>query len=155
MNAASAAGVNTPFTSGGTVTPCGVRGGQLFGSATVSGRNQVIPVATATSPRWTQNGSISGQGVYCARRPESSGPQPRPPMFAAVAAKPARAFCPGPASSMTAAVAAPLSRPAAQPDSSRPAKSRGRPLCRRKHPALAADTAIAHSSTGRRPTSSE
>ena len=114
-----------------------------------------MPLATATSPRWTQNGSISGHGAYSASSPESSGPQPRPPMFAAVAANPARAFLPGGASSMTAAVAAPLSRPAAPPDSSRPAKSRGRPLCRRKHPALAADKAMAHRSTGLRPTSSE
>lgn len=125
--AATDAGTNTPLTSSGTLTPCGLSGGHLFGCSTVSGSDQVIRHPTAISPRCTQKTSVNGRGAYCASRPDSSGPQPRPPMFAAVAANPARALRPGRASSMTAAVAAPLSSPAATPESSRPAKSRGRP----------------------------
>ncbi len=59
--------------------------------------------------------------AYWASTPARSGPQPRPPMLAAVATKVARAVPPGGASSSTYAVAAPVNRPADRPDSSRPA----------------------------------
>lgn len=76
-------------------------------------------------------------------------------MFAAVAANPACASWPGFASSSTAAVAAPLNNPAANPDSTRPSSSIGSPPSNTKHSALAADSPSAQNSTGRRPTSSE
>ncbi|CAM5681180.1 hypothetical protein SMICM304S_07528 [Streptomyces microflavus] len=153
--AASAEGANTPRTWGGTASPCGRSRGRRPEEVTVSGSNQVSTAAAAIRARCTTKGSRRGQGAYSASSPASSGPHPRPPMFAAVAASPALAAPPGGASSITVTVAAPLSSPAANPDSRRPAKRAGSPPSKRKQRALAAEKPRAASRTGRRPVSSE
>lgn len=119
-NAAIPAGTKTGRTSGGRPGHFGrtTRGG--CGCGTVSGRNQSTANETATRVRWTMKGSFKGQGAYWANSPASSGPQPSPPMLAAVAAKAARPSLPGGAHSITYAVAVPVNRPADSPDSRRP-----------------------------------
>lgn len=110
---------------------------------------------TATRPRCTAYGSSRGSGAYSASSPASSGPQPSPPMLAAVATSVARDPPPGGASSMTYAVAAPVKRLTDRPERSRPAYNQPTASARRKHTALAAANPRPQSSVGRLPTVSE
>lgn len=151
---AMAAGTKAGRTDGGTCNRRGRREVPVR-SRTVSGISRTPTTAAATRARSTRNTWWSGSGAYCAIRPASSGPLPRPPMLAAVAISVADPDHRRGASSTTAAVAVPVNRPADSPDSTRPAKSSGSPRSKRNDTALSADSTSPASRTGRRPTESD
>jgi len=76
-------------------------------------------------------------------------------MLATVAISVARPRWAGAASSVTAAVAAPLKSPAEKPENTRPTNSSGRACAARKQPALSIAKPTPTSRTGRRPSTSE
>ena len=83
---------------------------------TVSGtRNKHTPAAASTA-RYTSNTRTVGCGPNWAKSPAMSGPRPRPPMFTTVATSDARRLAEAGTSSVSAAVAVPVIRPADSPD---------------------------------------
>src|SRR5690242_17088732 len=151
-NAASAAMTNTARTSAGTESRCTP---MLPALSAVSGTTRTAMPAMTASAMWMRNGTCSGCGAYCASRPASSGPVPRPPMVAIVATVAARECQRGGAASMMAAVAVPVNRPADNPDSTRPTSSCGTESAIRNTTALASAATTPASSTGRLPTASD
>ena len=111
---------NSRRPSSGRPSPARRSAGRRRG-LTVSGIRDKPTAAAASTPRYTTNTKVVACGAYWANSPATSGPRPRPPMFAAVAASDARRS-PG-LSSVSAAVAVPVTRPADSPDRTRPTAS--------------------------------
>src|ERR1700722_1575263 len=86
---AAAAAVNSPRPCAGNPSPAKRMAGRRRWR-TVSGTRSRHRAAAASTPRYTSNTRVVGCGAYWANNPATSGPRPRPPMFAAVAASDAR-----------------------------------------------------------------
>ena len=136
---------------------CGSWGRRRGVSLTLTGSGMAhMPITAGTnSARLTQNVRRSGEPAHCERIPASSGPQPRPAMFASVATSVARPRRSGGARSTRVAVAVPVKMPAESPERMRPTSSSGRPLAVKKQTALRADSPRPGSSSRLRPTSSD
>jgi hypothetical protein len=146
-NPAAIAARNSLRPRSGRPRPAKRRAGRRRG-LTVSGIMARLRAARTRTPRYTSKTKVVGWGAYCANSPAMRGPRPRPPMFAAVAASEARR--PG-HSSVSAAVAVPVIRPADTPDTTRPTASAATLLARMMTTVLTALRLSATASTGLRP----
>ena len=147
-NPAAMAARNSLRPRSGRPRPVKRRAGRRRG-LTVSGTMARLSAATASTPRYTSKTKVVGCGAYCANSPATRGPRPSPPMFAAVAASEARR--PAVHSSVSAAVAVPVIRPADSPDRTRPTPSAATSPARMITTVLTALRPSATASTGLRP----
>ena len=109
----------------------------------------------ASTPRYTSNTSSVGSGRYWAKSPAISGPSPAPVILAAVATSDDRREADSWTISVSAAVEAPVIRPADSPDRTRPTNSQPTLEARMNAAVLTALKPSAAAMTGFRPTWSD
>ena len=115
--------MNSPRPRSGMPSPAKRRVGRVRRAHRLGDEQQDAGRRRARTARYTSKTSVVGCGAYWANSPATSGPRPRPPMFAAVATSDARRPAGAGISSVSAAVAVPVIRPADSPETIRAAMS--------------------------------